>query len=787
MDQSGLEVTVRESDVVHLIMHYLYQQGYHGALAELERESSLPCGALLRFEDDRHCGHSTEEDKIQSFENSVRNGEWEKILPQLSHLAITAPSSDDTNQHLSTSLLFAAVYEIVYLELLQIRDYPTASLLMKHAETNPLKYIKEHEPRRFIRMTQLLKQQATLQHAFANLLPLGSSEQPAPTMSGDTTTLDIRFMRQNRRNILAKLLGQLARRLNQGVQRNRLTSLIGDALKWQQYTGRLQQPLNTTTTSTKDAIYNLLTGKFATPMNPIEISTKQKSELSSTMNQKYTNLLEMSTRIPLETSVGVYKLFNRIKWTTPKNNSSPSHSLLVSKACFAPNGNWIATGSNDGLIEIYNPMSCKPKYGKVSDTTSAPIVMVSPGGKITALTVSHCSEMIACGTVAGVVTIFRASNGKCLREFHGERGNKSKGGRNPTSGTSGGTSGNGGSLAITSILFNKQSDKIYAGSHSGVVELLGLISGQILKTFSQSTATLTKAIVCLKLIDPMAGKGSSGQLVAGTSDGTIVIYDTQTTVIVQTLNSEGRSLLRLCQQAIQGSTEFVCVSGDGFGEGEGSSNDDGSAGKVLAVPENVDGPQPPPSQQVNKPRKTENKSGDVHGKLGMSHAGGPILAIETVETSTGRTFLIVLVQGGIGLYCSEEGYGTSFKEIDFLLLNRLSLVASRVSTTYRPSSFVDFFLRPSKNLIDENTQMWSSVIGVCGEDGWLHEFTVKISCKTGQMSNASNNKHRSMSKHFRSTDLLAKAKRRDRCSGMTHHPYYKMIGLLGGKSLRMYR
>src|SRR5690606_41140331 len=77
-------------------------------------------------------------------------------------------------------------------------------------------------------------------------------------------------------------------------------------------------------------------------------------------------------------------------------------------------GNYLVTGSSDGFIEIWDPVTAKLKPELSYQFEN---ILMLHKDSITALNFTKDSKMLVSGDITGNIKVFKVANGKCLREF----------------------------------------------------------------------------------------------------------------------------------------------------------------------------------------------------------------------------------------------------------------------------------------------------------------------------------------------------------------------------------
>jgi len=232
--------------------------------------------------------------------------------------------------------LARAVYEQVTMELIELRETEAARMMLR--QTQVLLELRQEDPERYARLERLTKE------ALADLRDL----------YGAGMTKD-------------KRRAQLAAALSQEVSvvpPQRLMSLVGQALKWQQAQGEL--PAGTT--------FDLFRGTARARAEEHEAPVREQER-------------------------------------QVKAGSKKSHPEA---ARFSPDGLTLAVGSLDGFIELWDPVR-----GKIRRDLKyqADETFMMHDTAVLALAWSRDSELLASGSQDGQVRVWRAQTGQCLKKF----------------------------------------------------------------------------------------------------------------------------------------------------------------------------------------------------------------------------------------------------------------------------------------------------------------------------------------------------------------------------------
>jgi WD40 repeat-containing protein SMU1 len=180
------------------------------------------------------------------------------------------------------------------------------------------------------------------------------------------------------------------------------------------------------------------------------------------------------------TSYSVKNLYKQIKF------EEGSH---IESCRFSYDGNYLATGSSDGFVEIWSPHTGKLASDLPYQHES--VLLVHKDSVLT-LNFSKDSKMLCSGDNSGNIKVFKIANGKCLRDFS-----------------------NAHSKGVTCIAFTKDNALIISGSFDSLIRIYGLKSGQMIKEFNHHTS----------FINDLEIDWTSDRLFSSSSDGSVKIWN----------------------------------------------------------------------------------------------------------------------------------------------------------------------------------------------------------------------------------------------------------------------
>jgi len=302
------QLEIQATDVIKVILQFCKENNLMQTFEALQSE----CGVSLNTVD-----------SLEQFVADVQKGRWEVILPQIQSLKLPAE-------------VMWTLYEQIAMELIELKEIEAARAMLR--QTQVFQTMKSEDPERCVRLERLTKE------AYADLRDL----------------YGIGMTKDKRRAQLAQSLSQEV----VVVPPQRLMSLVGQALKWQQLQGMLPP----------GAAFDLFRGTAQ--------SKKDEQEM-----------------------------FPRDLDRTIKVGSKKSHPEV---ARFSPDGQALATGSVDGFIEVWDYMTGKLKTDLQYQAEEMFMMHDTP---VLALAWSRDSELLASGSQDGQVKVWRVKTGQCLKKF----------------------------------------------------------------------------------------------------------------------------------------------------------------------------------------------------------------------------------------------------------------------------------------------------------------------------------------------------------------------------------
>ncbi|KAI9280037.1 WD40-repeat-containing domain protein [Sporodiniella umbellata] len=236
------------------------------------------------------------------------------------------------------------------------------------------------------------------------------------------------------------------------IPNSRLLTLLGQSLKWQQTQGII----------VPNASYDLFKGTV----------DMQKAEQDLFAQQHYVSI------------------------------KFPGKKTHAESICFSKNGQYMATGSSDGFIEIWNYLTGKIRKDLPYQASDCLMAMDK---SVLSVNFSSDSQLLASGSLDGKIWIWRVKTGQCEKKMavaHSE--------------------------AITSLCFSKDNHHLLSGSQDQIVRIHGLKSGKVLKEFRGHSSFINSALYSL----------DGTRILSASSDGTVKIWDAKSTACLHTIQPQ---------------------------------------------------------------------------------------------------------------------------------------------------------------------------------------------------------------------------------------------------------
>lgn len=221
------------------------------------------------------------------------------------------------------------------------------------------------------------------------------------------------------------------------VPNSRLLSLLGQSIKWQQQQGIILP----------ESTYDLFRGTV----------TVHKSDVDIFASKPYVSI------------------------------KFPGKKTYAECASFSKNGQYLATGSVDGFIEIWNYLTGKLRKDLQYQQKDSLMAMDK---SVLCTQFSQNNELLVSGSSDGKIAIWKVKTGQCQRQI-------------PAAHTEG----------ITSVCFSKDNSHVLSASYDQTIRIHGLKSGKMLKEFRGHTS----------FVNCVLYSNDNTKILSASSDGTVKV------------------------------------------------------------------------------------------------------------------------------------------------------------------------------------------------------------------------------------------------------------------------
>ncbi|KAI8099716.1 WD40-repeat-containing domain protein [Halteromyces radiatus] len=215
---------------------------------------------------------------------------------------------------------------------------------------------------------------------------------------------------------------------------------------------------------------------------------------------------QQNNGVQLETGYDLFKGMMPIQTTEDACVSTPYVSIkfpgkktYAECAAFAPHGQFLATGTVDGFIELWNYNTGKLRK---DFKYQAEDNLMAMNHAVTCLNFSMDGEFLATGSMDGTIAVWKVASGVCVRRISSAH-----------------------SQGVSSLCFNKDGTQILSGSYDHSIRIHGLKSGKTLKEFRGHTS----------FINSLLFSPDNTRVLSASSDGTVKIWDSKATTCLYSI------------------------------------------------------------------------------------------------------------------------------------------------------------------------------------------------------------------------------------------------------------
>jgi WD40 repeat-containing protein SMU1 len=385
---------------------------------------------------------------IQEFKNEIKNRRWDNVLNTIDNLEIN-------------SEILLDLYELIIYDLIENDDRDVAKYFLNNISRSAMKEISNIDS-----------------------INLQGRLQKLENLVNDTKVKMNEYYLKDRINKdekLHRLLENLSSEVNEIEFPNRLEHLISEGLK---------RSFGENLEGLED--YNIISGKSRNEGDRIY----HNGIPSVVVHSSYEEALENS-----DISC------NYVKEQTKSLNFGVNSRIEVAK--FSLDGEYLATGSIDGFIEIWDPekFTLKEELSYQLENTG---LQMMHSNTVTGINFTKDSKMLCSGDVQGNIKIFKVANGKCLREFPSAH-----------------------SKAVTCIVFSKDNSQVISGSFDSTIRVHGLKAGTLIAELKGHTSFINDLII----------NWNEEKLYSASSDGLLKIWNVKHYELINTIKPPSSSCI----------------------------------------------------------------------------------------------------------------------------------------------------------------------------------------------------------------------------------------------------
>ncbi|KAI8052409.1 protein SMU-1 [Syncephalis plumigaleata] len=166
---------------------------------------------------------------------------------------------------------------------------------------------------------------------------------------------------------------------------------------------------------------------------------------------------------------------------------------------FSPDGQYLVTGSMDGIIEVWNYLSGKLRRDLKYQAEDNLMLMEDA---VICLSFNKQSDHLASGSQNGHIIIWKIQTGQMVRQFTAHH------------------------QAVTCVDFSPDGTQILSASQEGLIRIYGLKSGKMLKELRGHTSSVNKALFV----------ANGTKIISGDNDGAIKIWNAKSAICLLTID-----------------------------------------------------------------------------------------------------------------------------------------------------------------------------------------------------------------------------------------------------------
>ncbi|NES91235.1 serine/threonine-protein kinase [Okeania sp. SIO2B9] len=192
---------------------------------------------------------------------------------------------------------------------------------------------------------------------------------------------------------------------------------------------------------------------------------------------------------------GIINIWDLATGTISCSLSRHSNSIVSMPVVFSPNGDFIASGSDNRTIKIWHQKTCQLLYS-IKNSRGINVVAFSPDGKI-----------LASGSSDNVIKLWEVETGNLIDKLIGH------------------------SRDINTITFSPDGKILVSGSSDKTIKLWSVETGKLIKTIT-GHSDLVRSVICL----------DKKTIISGSADKTIKIWQMETGEVIKTLNGHTKDV-----------------------------------------------------------------------------------------------------------------------------------------------------------------------------------------------------------------------------------------------------